>query len=632
VTRTEPRRIPEVFARYRGLVSAAANVLVIAVAYTLAHLLRFDLTIPEILRRTFWITLPAAIALQYAAFYVFKLTRGWWRYVGIADFLNAIKAALCGSGGLAAYIALFHRKSFFPRSVFIIYPVLVVGLSIGMRLIVRIWRQGPVTEDGPRKRLLIIGAGDTGEALLREIRQSARLPYQVVAFLDDDPRKRGAYINGVPVLDEVAATDTVVARLEIDEIVVATPSASGSEMRAIIERCRAAGKPFKVMPATWEVLDGGLSLGAAREVDINDLLRRPPVELDLVGIRGFLQGKRVLVTGAAGSIGSEICRQVLRYHPASLICLDHDENALFYLERSLAGVESQSAVRYRLGDVTDPVFVDWLFATDKPQVIYHAAAHKHVPMIEGNPVEGVRNNVFGTETVATMAGRHAAEAFVLISTDKAVNPTSVMGATKRIAELLVQALPFSTRYTAVRFGNVLGSQGSVVPLFKEQIAAGGPVMVTHPDMRRYFMTIPEAVELVIQASAMGKGDEVFMLDMGEPVKIVDLANDLITLSGLRPGVDIKIEFSGTRPGEKLYEELYTEGEEADATTHPKILVARQGEQDVGGLEKLIEQLRRAIVDSDEPAVRRLIPQLVPEYQKQPRGSKVIPISTARSRA
>ncbi len=631
MTSLEPRKIPEVFTRYRGVVSGVANVFVIAVAYTVAHLLRFDLTIPEGLQRTFLITFPAAIALQYAAFYVFKLTRGWWRYVGIADFLNSIKAALAGSASLAAYVFLFHRKSFFPRSVFIIYPVLVVGLSIGVRLVVRIWRQGPMTEPGPRKRLLIIGAGDTGEALLREIRQSPRLAYQVVAFLDDDPRKRGAYINGVPVLDEIAATETVVARMEIDEIIVATPSASGAEMRAITERCRAAGKPFKVMPATWEVLDGRVSLGAAREVDINDLLRRPPVELDLVGIRGFLQGKRVIVTGAAGSIGSEICRQVLRFQPASMICLDHDENALFYLERSLAGIDTQASVRYRLGDVTDPVFMDSLFAAAKPQVIYHAAAHKHVPMIEGNPVEGVRNNVFGTETVATIAGRHEAEAFVLISTDKAVNPTSVMGATKRIAELLVQALPFSTRYTAVRFGNVLGSQGSVVPLFKEQIAAGGPVTVTHPDMRRYFMTIPEAVELVIQAAAMGQGDEVFMLDMGEPVKIVDLANDLIALSGLQPGVDIEIEFSGVRPGEKLYEELYTEGEEADATTHPKILVARQGQLDIARLEKLIEELRRAVAQSDEPAVRRLIPQIVPEYQKQPRGSKVIPIATARGR-
>jgi FlaA1/EpsC-like NDP-sugar epimerase len=290
----------------------------------------------------------------------------------------------------------------------------------------------------------------------------------VVAFLDDNPQKRGMYINGVPVLDTVEAIEEVVARLRIAEIIVATPSASGEEMRRIIEHCRAAAVPFKVMPATWEVLSGRVSLGAAREVDINDLLRRPPVELDLVGIGRFLKGKRVLVTGAAGSIGSEICRQVLRWQPSALICLDHDENALFYLERSLAtiGEFGATAVRYRLGDITDAAFVDTLFESAKPEVVYHAAAHKHVPMIETNPIEGVRNNVFGTETIATIAGRHEVEAFVLISTDKAVNPTSMMGASKRVAEQIIQALPFDkTRYTAVRFGNVLGSQGSVVPLF-----------------------------------------------------------------------------------------------------------------------------------------------------------------------
>jgi len=399
-----------------------------------------------------------------------------------------------------------------------------------MRLAVRLWRQMPLDRDvGPLKRLCIVGAGDTGEALLREVRQSSRLPYKVVAFVDDDAKKRGAYIDGVPVVDEVAALSDVVSRFGIDELIVATPSASGAEMRVIIDACRAAGKPFKVLPATWEVLHGRVSIGAAREVDIHDLLRRPPVELDTAAIGSFLSGKCVLVTGAAGSIGSEICRQVLRQHPRRLLCVDHDENALFYLERDLRRADGHAPLGFRLGDITDEHTMSSVFAGFRPQVVFHAAAHKHVPMLEGNPIEGLRNNVFGTEVVARTAARFGVEAFVLISTDKAVNPSSVMGASKRIAELLIRTMPSETRYTAVRFGNVLGSQGSVVPLLKEQIAAGGPVTITHPDMARYFMTIPEAVELVIQASAMGQGDEVFMLDMGEPVKIVDLANDLVTL-------------------------------------------------------------------------------------------------------
>jgi FlaA1/EpsC-like NDP-sugar epimerase len=313
----------------------------------------------------------------------------------------------------------------------------------------------------------------------------------------------------------------------------------------------------------------------------------------------------------------------LRHGPRALVCLDHDENALFYLERSLA---KQGPVRCRLGDVTDVPYLDALFAEHKPQVVFHAAAHKHVPMLEANPVEGVRNNVFGTEAVATLAGRHGADAFVLISTDKAVNPSSVMGTSKRIAELLVRTLPFATRYTAVRFGNVLGSQGSVVPILKEQIAAGGPVTITHPDMTRYFMTIPEAVELVIQASAMGAGHEVFLLDMGEPVKIVDLATDLIKLSGLRPEVDIPIVFTGVRPGEKLFEELMLDAEKNDRTTHPKILVAKHAELDGATFGAKLEELRRAVSENDEAATRRLLRDLVPEYRGAARHGNVIPLA------
>jgi FlaA1/EpsC-like NDP-sugar epimerase len=611
------RDLPNVLVRHRTVITTVANLAVIAVAYAVAYLLRFDFALPAAYRHQLLVTMPAAIAIHYGAFYAFKLTRGWWRYVGVTDFLNAVKAAFVGALGLGAYLLIFERGSFFPRSVLFVNMVLIVGLSLGMRLMVRLWRQMPFDRDGTgRKRLLIIGAGDTGERLLREIRTSGRLNYRVVAFVDDNASKRGAYINGVPVLDNIDATPDVVQRFRIDEIIVATPSASGAEMRRIIDCCRGADVPFKVMPATWELLDGRGGLGAVRDVDINDLLRRPPIELDLVAIGRFLKGKRVLVTGAAGSIGSEICRQVLRQAPRALLGLDHDENALFYLERSLAKAVERVDVRYRLADITDARHLEALFASWRPEVVFHAAAHKHVPMLEGNPVEGVRNNLFGTENVATLAGKHGAEAFVLISTDKAVNPTSVMGATKRMAELLIRTLPYDTRFTAVRFGNVLGSQGSVVPILKEQIAAGGPITITHPEMTRYFMTIPEAVELVIQASAMGQGDEVFMLEMGEPVKIVDLASDLIKLSGLRPGIDIEVVFTGIRPGEKLSEELYLNAETADRTTHPKILVARHTPLETVGFDDKLAELRRAVAANDEAAVRRLIPELVPEYRRR----------------
>ena len=613
---TPSRKLPDFLIKFRAPGSVAANLTVATLAYVGAFLLRFDFGIPSAFREPFLATLPATVAIHYAAFHAFKLTRGWWRYVGIGDFLNALKAACAGALGLAAYLAVVRPDVAFPRSVLVLNAVLVIGLSVGVRLAVRLWRQMPADRDhGPLTRLCIIGAGDSGEALLREIRQSHKLPYKVVAFVDDAERKRGAYIDGVPVVGPVADLAEVVRQWRIGELVVATPSASGAEMRRIIEHCRAAGVPFKVLPATWEVLHGRAGLGAAREVDIHDLLRRPPVALDDAAIERFLEGKRVLVTGAAGSIGAEICRQVLRHAPRALVCLDHDENALFYLERELGGGDVLS---YRLADINDARSLEAIFAAARPQVVFHAAAHKHVPMLEANPVEGLRNNVFGTETVARLAGRWQAEAFVLVSTDKAVNPSSVMGASKRIAELLVRTMAFETRYTAVRFGNVLGSQGSVVPLLKEQIAAGGPVTVTHPEMARYFMTIPEAVELVIQASAMGRGDEVFTLDMGEPVKIVDLATDLIRLSGLRPGEDIAIVFTGVRPGEKLSEELHLGAETADATAHPKIRVARHLPLDEARFTAALEQLRAAVAEHDEAAARRLLGELVPEYRRRTR--------------
>ena len=617
--------------RHRSWMPFVANIATIATAYVLAFLLRFDFVLPPAMAQLFLETLVPVIVIEYAAFHALKFTRGSWRYVGVADLVTVTKAAVMSAMVQAVLVLMLYRAGY-PRSVIIMNAILLVGLSIGLRLVSRGLRRNLRVDEGDTasSRLLIIGAGDTGETLLREIRQSPRLGYRVVAFLDDDEKKWKTYLNGVPVLDSIDAAKGIVQRYGIDEIIVASPSASGDDMRRIIACCREAGVPFKVMPATYDVLRNR-GLDAARLVDINDLLRRPPVELDRAGIDQLLRNKRVLVTGAAGSIGSELARQVATYKPSVLLCLDHDENALFFLQRELRELAHDVAIRFILADVTDPGCIDAIFRSERPQIVYHAAAHKHVPVIEENAVEGVRNNVFGTEIVARAAGRYESEGFVLISTDKAVNPTSVMGTTKRVSELLIQTLPFQTRYTAVRFGNVLGSQGSVVPILKEQIARGGPVTVTHPDMRRYFMTIPEAVELVIQTSAMAESGRVYMLDMGDPVKIVDLARDLITLSGHRPDHDIRIVFTGTRPGEKLYEELYLDAEESEKTRHEKIFAAKHNAFDRVSFGKLLVELRETADKHDESSIRRVLLQLVPEYTggSAAGASNVIPLRPSR---
>ena len=621
-----PQTLPMWIQRHRAWLAAVVNVVAIAGSYALAFLLRFDLRLPEPFGRTLLHTLPFAVLFHYGALHAFKLTRGWWRYVGLRDVLAALKAATAGSVALAAWVLLFYSgpERTFPRSVLLLHPLLVVATIIGVRVLVRLWRQLPQSPT-ERKRLVILGAGDTGEALLREILQSQKLAYDVVAFLDDDPAKQKVYIHGVPVLGPIAALPELVGKLQVDEVIVATPSASGAQMRTITEICRQAERPFKVMPATWELLGGRISLHAAREVNIEDLLRRPRVQLDVAAIGRFLTGKRVLVTGAAGSIGSEICRQVLRFGPTELTCVDHNENGLFFLERDLRQIESSATIRYRLADINDRVRIDALFSEHRPQVVFHAAAHKHVPVVEHNPLEGLRNNVFGSETVARAAGQFGAEAFVLISTDKAVRPRSVMGASKRIAEMVVQSMPFEeTRYTAVRFGNVLGSAGSVVPILKEQIRKGGPVTVTHPEMRRFFMTIPEAVELVLQAGAVAARDQVLLLDMGEPVRILDLARDLIRLSGLEPERDIPIVFTGIRPGEKLVEELVLDEEGVERTVHPKILVARHARRPNEAFLEHLEALRRAVHVHDEEAALQLVPRLVPEYTGRLRRASVSP--------
>jgi FlaA1/EpsC-like NDP-sugar epimerase len=494
-----------------------------------------------------------------------------------------------------------------------------MGLVGGVRLSTRIRALRPRREPAIERsetpsRVLVAGAGDAGELLVADVQRRYASRYEVVGFVDDDGRKLGGHIHGVRVLGQIADLPRVVAEQQATQILIAIPTANGAQMRRIVGLCKQTGAKFKTIPGLADLVDGEVGVSQLRPVAIEDLLGRDPVEQDMELISREMKGRAVLVTGAGGSIGSELCRQLARFEPSVIVLVERAENALFHVHRELAARFPNVRFEPCVADIAEARRMETVFAAHRPSVVFHAAAHKHVPMMEWNPIEAVTNNVFGTRALADLADRHGVERFVMISTDKAVNPTSVMGASKRVAEMYVQALSqrSKTRFVTVRFGNVLGSNGSVIPIFQEQIAKGGPVTVTHPDMRRYFMTIPEASQLVLQAGSMGNGGEIFFLDMGEPVRIADLARDLITLSGLRPGVDVEIRFTGLRPGEKLFEELSVTAEHAEATRHPKIFVGRFRPFDWDELQHLLVALAMTPAQ-DGQALRRALRRLVPEY-------------------
>ncbi|HEX9051315.1 MAG TPA: nucleoside-diphosphate sugar epimerase/dehydratase, partial [Anaeromyxobacter sp.] len=469
-----------------------------------------------------------------------------------------------------------------------------------------------------KQRILILGAGDAGEMLLREIQQRHAARFEAVGLLDDDPQKRGAHIHGVRVLGNIDDLPRVTSAKDVDEIIIAIPSATGAQMRRVVDLCKSTGVRFRTIPGMDRVIDGRVTVSQLRNVAIEDLLGRDPVQLDMDVISAEMKGHVVMVSGAGGSIGSEICRQVCRFEPAALLLVERAENNLFHIHRELAPLHPDVVLVPCVADVGDEARMTEIFQAHRPTVVFHAAAHKHVPMMEWNPGEAVKNNVVGTRRLADLADRHGVQRFVMISTDKAVNPTSVMGVSKRVAEIYVQALSqrSRTRFVTVRFGNVLGSAGSVIPIFQQQIADGGPVTVTHPEMKRYFMTIPEASQLVLEAGMMGAGGEIFILDMGEPVKIADLARDLITLSGLRPGEDIEIRFTGVRPGEKLFEELSVDAEKADTTGHPKIFVGHFRPHPWETVVRHIEELAE-LADARAERVRKKFREIVPEYRAAP---------------
>ena len=615
----------------RGL-QVVLDIAILSVAYWLAFLFRFEFSIPGVWVDVLLVSWPSVVALQYTGLAVAGVPRMSWRYTSLPDIRRMLLALGASAAVLAALRLALPAASLtvfvIPLGILAMDLVLAFVGLVGMRVLRRL--QGEAQERRAREaglerhRVLLIGAGQAGVLVAREIANRPDLGLAVVGFLDDDPRKVGSSISGVTVLGTTKQVGAVAERKRARRALITIANASGPEIRRIVALCRDAGLETKIIPGIYEIVGDKVNLSRIREVAIEDLLGREPVQLDEEVVGLSIRSRVVMVTGAGGSIGSELCRQVCRFGPERLVLVERFENALFEIHRELTASFPQVMIEPRIADVCDAMRMDHVFAACRPELVFHAAAHKHVPMMEWNPGEAIKNNVGGTRIAADLADKYEVQRFVLVSTDKAVNPTSVMGASKRVAEIYLQALSqrSSTRFVTVRFGNVLGSAGSVIPIFREQIAKGGPVTVTHPEMRRYFMTIPEACQLVMQAGAMGAGGEIFILDMGEPVKIVDLARDLIVLSGLRPDRDIEIRFSGMRPGEKLFEELSTDAENADRTRHPKVFTGRikphEWDVIVPGIDALLE-----LADSVSPErVRTVLGDLVPEYRAARPSSKL----------
>ncbi len=618
--RSEVHNLPQLVFSYRRVLVVLVHLVLWSIAFIGAFLLRFDARVPAYFWTLIRIWLPVALAIRTAVYFYFGMFHGLWRYTGTRDLVTLFQAASVSTMITVLYVH-FVGPLGLPRTVFVLEWLMSIfavgGLRFSVRTLREISRQVTVSGDvdGNRKKILVVGAGDGGEMIMREITRTHAARYEPVGFVDDNPSKRGERIHNVPVLGPIASVPDLVARHGIDEVIVAIPSASGREMRRIVGMCSKDGVRIRTIPGVESLIEGRVTVSQLRNVAIEDLLGREPVKLDTELIAARLNGAVVMITGAGGSIGSEMCRQVCRFGPSKLLLVEQAENALFQIHRELRESFPEIALVPQIADICDTRRMEALFARFRPNVVFHAAAHKHVPMMEWNAGEAIKNNVFGTRKVADLADQYGAQSFVMISTDKAVNPTSVMGVSKRVAEIYIQSLSqrSKTKFITVRFGNVLGSNGSVVPIFQEQIARGGPVTVTHPEMKRYFMTIPEASQLVLQAGAMGAGGEIFVLDMGEPVKIVDLARDLITLSGLRPGEDIEIAFAGIRPGEKLFEELAADDEHADKTKHPKIFVGRFRPYDWELVEKGLTALHECSDGADDERVRACFRELVPEY-------------------
>ena len=619
---------PAALLRFRRILIIFAHMIAFAASLMLSFLVVHNMQF----RRAWFIDVYPTLILFFLVvkvpiFGYFKQYRGWWRYVGISDLVGILRASLVST---SIIVVLWFAMGYIDAVRMNLPPdmqqpaegvciadmfatVLILG---GLRIAIRLYyEEFRTAEAGRLKRFLIIGAGNAGEALLREIHRMPVAQYDVVGFIDDDLVKQGTNIHGIPVLGTVEQLPKVCDERNIEEIAIAMPAASHQQLRRVIQVCEGTKIRFRTVPSITDIASGKFRVSQIRDVDINDLLGRKAVQLELNLIEAYAKDKTVLVTGAGGSIGSEMCRQLCNFNPKLLLLVEQAENPLFYIERELRRRFPAVSIKALVCNITDKIRVDEIFQEYQPQVVIHAAAHKHVPLMELNAGEAIKNNIVGTQNVADAADAFGVADFVMISTDKAVNPTSIMGSSKRIAEMYIQDLSRTsqTHFVTVRFGNVLGSDGSVVPIFKRQIAEGGPVTITHPEMKRYFMTIPEASQLVLQAATMGEGGEIFVLDMGEPVKIVALARELITLSGFRPGEDIEIVFTGPRPGEKLFEELRIEGEDMQRTRHPKIRIWKNIPMDRNKLRTGIDELVTIAQRQGPHEIVEKIRELVPEY-------------------
>lgn len=625
------------------------DLVVMAAAFLLSFLIRFDGEPPSQMLVRAALLCPFVVGLEYAIHRSAGAHRFSWRHFGLRDSAVVLGVVTFSSALLVAFrVVVGQLKSTDPSVDILLIPFGVIAINYvvtflaltGVRAVRRLSvehleaqrrQEGGTASD--KTPTMLVGAGQAGALVARELSQRPDLGLRPVGFLDDDVAKFGTALHGVQVVGTTHQLVELCEQFHAEQILITIPNATGKEIRRIARLAEEAGVPTKIVPGINEIVGGNVSLTRIRDIAIEDLLRRAPVVLDTDTIRHDVRDKNVMVTGAAGSIGSELCRQLLRFEPRELVLVDQSESGLFFTERELLALVDRLGLKMKIrvcvADVTHERRCAEVFMQTRPWLVFHAAAYKHVPMMERDPGEAVRNNVLGTQIVADLSHRSGAKAFVLVSTDKAVNPSSVMGATKRVAERYVQDLArrSPTRFVTVRFGNVLGSVGSVVPIFQEQILRGGPVTVTHPDMQRYFMTIPEAAQLVVQAGIMGDGGEIFILDMGEPVRIVDLAKDLIRLYGYREGEDIEVEFSGVRPGEKLYEELSTSSEQVGATRHPKIFVRRV--DDASSAEQVsLGPLFRAVDSGSPPRIRSALKDLVAEYAHPNTESVRVPRSPA----
>lgn len=585
-------------------------------AISFFYLVRYGrIGLEEYLLNFWWIPL-LSILIRFGTFQTMKIYQLSWRYASINELVGLLKAIFLSSVLMMA-ILFVTMGSDFPSSIMIVDLLLSIFLLGGVRLGIRIFKEAKIKPLGEiRKRILIVGAGDAGEMIVREIIRNPTLGYYPVGYVDDNPSLLGQLIHQVEVLGKVEQIPAIVKNYQIDEIIIAIPSATGRVIKQIVESCQEAQVPFKITPAISELKDASVRLNQVRKVRIEDLLGRQQNEVNLEEIASYLTGGRVLVTGAGGSIGAELSRQIAEFQPGQLILLGRGETSIYQIELELKRKYPNLNLAVIIGDIRSKAKMEHLFKKYRPEVIFHAAAHKHVPLMEDNPDEAISNNVIGTKNLAELADHYGAAKFVLISTDKAVNPTNVMGASKRAAEMIIQAKASSskTTFVAVRFGNVLDSRGSVIPLFRQQIEEGGPVTVTHPKIVRYFMTIREAVELVIQAAAFGKGGEVFVLDMGRPVKILDLAKEMIKLIGLEVGKDIGIQIVGLRPGEKLYEELLTADEGLKVTSHKKIFITPAEQINEEKFNRDLKELENLALNLDNQAIREKLKEVVPTYK------------------